>query len=143
MVDATAETVPADILEARRRVAQGVKHARSAAKCVDDESTYILLYTAVHKALNGALLAIGLRVGSGERGHKVLIEEAKRQLGSEHAQLLTRIDRARRKRNNVAYQTDTITSAELKTMKADTVKTLEAVKAFIEQAAGDPPESTA
>jgi hypothetical protein len=135
MVDATTESVPVDISQARERYKQATKHAQSAGKCVDSESTFILLYTAVHKALTGALLAAGLRISSGERGHKALIEAAKAQLGAEHAQLLTRIDRARRKRNSVAYETDTISKAELDAMKTDTIKTLQAVNSFITQAA--------
>ncbi len=69
MIDATTEPVPADINEAARKIAQAMKHAESAEQCVDNESAYILLYSAVHKALAAVLISIGLRVGSGERGH--------------------------------------------------------------------------
>ncbi len=69
MIDATTEPVPADVNEAARKIAQAMKHAESAEQCVDNESAYILLYSAVHKALAAVLISIGLRVGSGERGH--------------------------------------------------------------------------
>lgn len=137
MVDATTESVPADFAEARSRLTQAMKHAQSADNSVDNESAFILLYTAVHKALGATLLSAGLRVGSGERGHVILIREAKTQLGAEHAQLLTRIDRARRKRNSVAYETQTIAEAELKAMKSDTLKTLEEVGRFIQKKAAE------
>jgi hypothetical protein len=138
MVDAVVEsTGSADFAEARRRLTAAMNHARSAEKAVDNESAFILLYSAVHKALGAALLAVGLRVGSGERGHVVLIQEAKKQLGSEHAQLLTRLDRARRKRNNVSYETQTVAEAELKSMTADTLKTLETVGRFVQEKAAE------
>ena len=132
MIDATVEQVPVDLEEARRRLAQAINHARSAERCVDNESAFILLYAAVHKALSGALLAVGKRVAAGERGHVILIREAKNLLGQQHAQLLTRVDRARRKRNTVAYETPRIAAAELDAMKNDTKKTLEAASRFVE-----------
>lgn len=147
MPDATVENVPADRGEARRRLTQARKHLDSARAAVDNESSYILLYSAVHKALSGALLAVGRRVGAGERAHLILISEAKNLLGQEHARLFTRVDRARRKRNNVAYDTTEVTAAELESMQTDTAATLDIVEVFIEthggEAGADAPEEQA
>ncbi len=133
MIDATTEPVPADVNEAARKIAQAMKHAESAEQCVDNESAYILLYSAVHKALAAVLISIGLRVGSGERGHVVLIREAKKHLGAEHAALLSRLDRARRKRNSVSYETEQITDGELVAMKHDAMLTLETAGRFVQE----------
>ena len=138
MPDATSENVQADRGEARRRLTQARKHLDSARAAVDNESAYILLYSAVHKALSAALLAIGRRVGAGERAHLILIREAKNLLGQDHAQLFTRVDRARRKRNNVAYETTEVTAMELQSMQTDTAATLDVVEVFIEAQGGEP-----
>ncbi len=133
MIDATIEPVPADVNEATRKLTQAMKHAKSAEQCVDNESAYILLYSAVHKALAAVLISIGLRVGSGERGHVVLIQEAKKHLGAEHAALLSRLDRARRKRNSVSYETEQIADGELVAMKSDAMLTLETAGRFVQE----------
>lgn len=131
MADATIESAPSDFAEAKRRLSQAVNHTKSADNSEDNESAFILLYAAVHKSLSAVLLAAGLRVSSGERAHVMLIREARNHLPSDHAQLLSRIDRARRKRNNVAYETETIASSELEAMKRDARKTLEEALKFV------------
>ena len=132
MIDATVKQDKVDIAEATRKLTQAVKHSQSAESCADNESAFILLYAAVHKALSAVLLSLGLRVDSGERAHAVLIAEAKKHLAAEHAALLSRLDRARRKRNSVAYETEQIADDELATMKKDTKTTLEAALRFVQ-----------
>jgi hypothetical protein len=133
MIDATVEPVKPDLNAAQAKLLQAMNHARSAERCVDNESAYILLYSAVHKALAAVLLSVGLRVSSGERAHVKLIEEAKKHFGPEHAQLLARVDRARRKRNDVSYETAQIADAVLTAMKVDTKTTLEAALRFVRE----------
>jgi len=133
VIDATVEERKPDVNEATRRFTQAMKHAQSADRCVDNESGYILLYAAVHKAFGAVLVSIGLRVTAGDRGHAVLIQEAKKHLGKEHVQLLSRLDRARRKRNEVAYETAQIANDELATMKKDTLTALGAAGRFIQE----------
>jgi hypothetical protein len=133
MIDATVKQDDPDIPEATRKISQAVKHRTSADGCVDNESAFILLYAAVHKALSAVLLSLGLRVDSGERAHVVLIVEAKKHVGNEHAALLSRLDRARRKRNSVAYETEQIADDELATMKTDTKTTLEVALRFVNE----------
>ncbi len=134
MTDAPIDEVPADFDEVDRKLAQAENHLASAeVEGIDSESAYIILYSAVHKALSAALLAAGRRVGTGERGHVILIQEARRQLGGDYAQLLTRIDRARRKRNRVAYEAEEIGVNELHSLKRAARQTLDAVRAFSEE----------
>jgi len=131
--DARVEAIPADLNEVDRRLSQAAAHLMSADSAeIDPESAYILLYSAIHKALSAALLADGRRVTSGTRGHQVLIQEARALLGQEHSRLLDRLDRARRKRNRIAYETDEIGDQELDAMKESARRTLDAVGRFVD-----------
>lgn len=137
MADARVETVPADFGEVDRKLAQATSHLASAdSGGIDPESAYILLYSAIHKALSAALLADGRRVGSGARAHLVLIQEARQLLGQEHGRLLDRLDRARRKRNRIAYETDEIGDQELDAMKASARRTVDMVTRFVDDRRG-------
>lgn len=133
MIDATVQEVGVDLNEANKGLNQAVNHLRSAERCVDNESAFILLYTAVHKALTAVLLSVGLRVTEGERSHVMLLREAKKHLGREHAELLSRVDRARRKRHDVAYETEEITESVLKGLQNDAKKTLDAALRFVQE----------
>jgi hypothetical protein len=133
VIDAAVQEVGVDLNEARKGLNQAMNHLRSAERCVDNESAFILLYTAAHKALTAVLLSVGLRVTEGERSHVMLLREAKKHLGSEHAELLSRVDRARRKRHDVAYETEEIAEGELKGMQSDVKKTLDAALRFVKE----------
>jgi hypothetical protein len=131
--DAQIDAVPADFNEAARRLAQARNHHGSAqAPGIDNESAYILLYSAAHKAASATLLAAGRRVGSGERAHAVLLAETRRLLGQEHAQLMTRLDRARQQRNRVAYQTQAVSHAELESLRGSALQMIDAAQAFVD-----------
>jgi len=133
VTDARVEAVPADFGEVDGRLSQAAGHLASAdLEEIDPESAYILLYSAAHKALSAALLAVGRRIGSGTGGHVVLIREVRRLLGHEHSRLLDRLDRARRKRNRVAYATDEIGDQELDSMKESARQTIDAVSRFVD-----------
>lgn len=131
--DAQIDVVPADFGEADLRLAQASSHHTSAqAHGVDAESAYILLYSAAHKAASAVLLAAGRRVSSGERGHAVLLVETRRLLGQAHAQLMTRLDRARQQRNRVAYQTQAVSRGELDSLRASAQQMIDAAHAFVD-----------
>jgi uncharacterized protein (UPF0332 family) len=131
--DAQVENVPADFDEADRRLAQARNHHASAqAPGIDNESAYILLYSAAHKAASATLLAAGRRVTSGERGHAVLLAETRHLLGQEHAQLMTRLDRARQQRNRIAYQTQAVSRSELASLRASAQQMIDAAQAFLD-----------
>ena len=133
MIDATVRQGEPDLNGAGQLLMRGMNHAKSAAHCTDNESGYVLLYYAAHKAISAVLLAKGIYIESGERGHKVLISEAKNHFGADHAALLSRLDRARRKRNNVAYGTEEIESAELAAMTNDAKETLGAAYQLVQE----------
>ena len=133
MIDATLQQIPADCDQVGRLIQQARNHQQSAARVVDGESAYILLYSAVHKVLAAALLADGYRVGAGERGHVVLIQSVKERLGAEHATTLTRIDRGRRKRNKVAYESEAVSKGELDALSSNVADTFKAVSAYIKE----------
>lgn len=131
--DAQIEIVPADFNEADDRLRQARNHHASAqVSGIDNESAYILLYSAAHKAASAVLLAAGRRVSSGERGHAVLLAETRRLLGQEHAQLMTRLDRARQQRNRVAYQTQAVSRTELESLRASAQQMVDAAQAFVD-----------
>jgi uncharacterized protein (UPF0332 family) len=131
--EAQIDAVPADFNEADRRLAQARNHNGSAQVAgIDNESAYILLYSAAHKAASAVLLAAGRRVSSGERGHAVLLAETRRLLGQEHAQLMTRLDRARQQRNRVAYQTHAVSGTELESVRASAQQMIDAAQAFVD-----------
>jgi uncharacterized protein (UPF0332 family) len=131
--EAQIDIVPADFNEAGRRLAQARNHHGSAeVPGIDNESAYILLYSAAHKAASAVLLAAGRRVSSGERGHAVLLAETKRLLGQAHAQLMTRLDRARQQRNRVAYQTQAVSRTELESLRASAQQMIDAAQAFVD-----------
>lgn len=134
MIDATVKQGDADFNEATRRLTAAMKHAKSAERCGDDaESAYILLYSAVHKALTATLISVGLRIEPGERGHVVLIDAAKDVLGKEHVELLNGLHRARRKRNDIAYETASVSQGEFEGVKKQAHETLGVAGRFVQE----------
>lgn len=133
MSPARVDLVPADVGEAAVRLEQARRHEAGARlEELDDESGYILLYSAVHKAATAALLAAGRRITAGENAHVLLFRETRRLLGREHAALLDRLDRARRQRHRVAYETEEVGQAQLARLRADTRELLDVVGRLVE-----------
>lgn len=123
-----------DFEEAAKRLAQARDHLASAnLDGTDPQSAYILLYSAAHKATSAALLAAGRRVSAGDGAHKLQISETAKLLGEKHAQLMTRLDRARIQRNRVAYESTTVGQNELTALRNATEETIGAVEAFVEK----------
>lgn len=131
--DAQVDIVPPDFADGDRRLAQARNHRRSAQlPGIDNESAYILLYSAAHKAATAVLAVVGRRVSAGERGHVVMLAEVRRALGQEHAQLMTRLDRARQQRHRVAYETLAVGQAELAALLTATQEAIDAAQRFVD-----------
>jgi hypothetical protein len=79
---------------------------------VDAQSAYGIAYQAALKAMVAALLADGLRVGSGAGGHIVTIKEAGERLDLDPA-VASRIDHLRRTRHRIFYDGDEVSELEL------------------------------
>lgn len=133
MTAAQVDLKPPDFDEAGRRLAQAHGHLASAnVDGVDRQSAYILLYSAAHKATAAALLAAGRKISAGDGAHKLQISETAKLLGQEHAQLMTRLDRARIQRNQVAYESVVVGENELTALRKSAEQTISAAEAFIE-----------
>jgi hypothetical protein len=141
-MSANVDIVPPDFAECDRRLAQARRHLASAdASGVDPESSYILLYSAAHKAASAALLAEGRRVTGGEAAHVVLLREVRRVLGEHHAALLDALDRARRQRHRIAYGTDEVGQAQLASLRAAAERAIEAAASLVEERRAQAPSS--
>jgi hypothetical protein len=131
---ANVDLVPPDFDEADVRLEQARRHQAGARlDGIDNESSYILLYSAVHKAASAALLAAGRRITAGDDAHVLLLRETRRLLGREHTGLIDRLDRARKQRHRVAYETQEIGQAQLASLHAAADELLDVVGALVEE----------
>jgi hypothetical protein len=113
-IRARAEAARADFKLAGRLLDQADNHLKSAAiPGVDREGRFTLLYDAARKASDAVLRAEGRRITRGAGHHIAYLAEAKRLLGSDHEQLLTRVEAARVTRNQAEYQARDVTQTEL------------------------------
>ena len=132
MTHAKVQQVEPDEAAAGELIAQAQTHLDSARiDGVDTQSAYGLAYQAALKAMVAALLANGLRVGSGAGGHIVTIQEARAQLDLDPA-VASRIDHMRRTRHRVFYDGDEVSELELEGALSDA----EAVLAAAAEAVG-------
>ena len=137
MSPAAVDLVPPDLDEAEQRLAQARRHHDSGRlEDVDGESSYILLYSAAHKAASAVLLAAGRRITGGENAHALLLREARRLLPPERSTLLDRLDQARRQRNRVAYAAEEVSRAQLRSLLAATGELIEAAQQFVDERRG-------
>lgn len=119
MTRAKAQRVEPDRIAAADLIAQARAHLESARiDGVDAQSAYGIAYQAALKAMVAALLADGLRVGSGVGGHIVTIREAGERLDLDPA-VAARIDHLRRTRHRVFYDGDEVSELELAGAVAD------------------------
>ena len=115
---ASVDLVPADPVEAERRLDQARRHFETAQiPGSNAASAYLLLYAAAHGAATAALLASGKRVTGGDAAHAVLFSEARRLLGADHEALLERVDVARQLRNGVAYDAADVTDTQIESLR--------------------------
>jgi uncharacterized protein (UPF0332 family) len=113
MTRAKVQRVEPDRVAAAELIAQARAHLESARlDGIDAQSAYGIAYQAALKAMVAALLADGLRVGSGAGGHIVTIERAGPQLDLDPA-VASRIDHMRRTRHRVFYDGDEVSQLEL------------------------------
>jgi uncharacterized protein (UPF0332 family) len=116
---AKPERVEPDRIAAAELIAQARAHLESARlDGIDAQSAYGIAYQAALKAMVAALLADGLRVGSGAGGHIVTIREAGERLDLDPA-AAARIDHLRRTRHRVFYDGDEVSELELTGALAD------------------------
>lgn len=119
MTRAKAQRVEPDRIAAADLIAQARAHLESARiDGVDAQSAYGIAYQAALKAMVAALLADGLRVGSGVGGHIVTIREAGERLDLDPA-VAARIDHLRRTRHRAFYDGDEVSELELAGAVAD------------------------
>ena len=119
MTRAKVQKVEPDRVAAAELIAQARAHLESARlEGVDAQSAYGIAYQAALKAMVAALLAGGLRVGSGAGGHIVTIREAGERLGLDPA-VASRIDHLRRTRHRIFYDGDEVSELELEGALAD------------------------
>lgn len=119
MTRAKVQQVEADRGAASDLIAQAKAHLQSARlDGIDAQSAYGLAYQAALKAMVAALLADGLRVGSGAGGHVVTIREAGERLELDPA-VAARIDHLRRTRHRIFYDGDEVSELELEGALAD------------------------
>jgi uncharacterized protein (UPF0332 family) len=110
---AKVQRVEPDRVAAAELIAQARAHLDSARlDGIDAQSAYGIAYQAALKAMVAALLADGLRVGSGAGGHIVTIERAGTRLDLDPA-VASRIDHMRRTRHRVFYDGDEVSQLEL------------------------------
>ncbi len=113
------QPVEPDRVAASELIAQARAHLESARlKGIDAQSAYGIAYQAALKAMVAALLADGLRVGSGAGGHIVTIKEAGERLDLDPG-VSSRIDHMRRTRHRVFYDGDEVSELELDGALAD------------------------
>ena len=119
MTRAKVQKVEPDSVAAAELIAQARAHLESARlDGIDAQSAYGIAYQATLKAMVAALLADGIRVGSGARGHIVTIQQAEAQLDLDPA-VAARIDHLRRTRHRVFYDGDEVSELELEGALAD------------------------
>jgi uncharacterized protein (UPF0332 family) len=117
---AKVQKVEPDRAAATELIAQARAHLRSARlDGVDSQSAYGICYQAALKAMVAALLADGLRVGSGAGGHIVTIQQAETHLELD-PDVSSRIDHMRRTRHRVFYDGDEVSELELEGALEDT-----------------------
>lgn len=138
MTRAGVDLVPPDLDEARRILEQARRHDASARLAeIDNESSYVVLYSAAHKAATAALLAAGRRVTAGEDAHSVLLRELRKILGSGHTRLVDRLDRARQQRNRIAYESSEVGEAQLESLRRAVSETIAVVDRVIAERRGE------
>jgi uncharacterized protein (UPF0332 family) len=116
---AKVQKVEPDRVAAAELVGQARAHLDSARiDGVDAQSAYAICYQAALKALVAALLADGLRVGSGAGGQIVTIQQAEAHLDLDPA-VASRIDHMRRTRHRIFYDGDEVSELELTGALAD------------------------
>ena len=88
---------------------------------VDPDTGFSAAYLAITKSMGALLAANGMRVKSGAGTHIVLINAAAGFFESDRSarQLFGRIDKLRRVRNQMAYDGDPVTEAELAVVISD------------------------
>lgn len=119
MTRAKVQQVEPDSVAAAELIAQARAHLASARlEGIDAQSAYGIAYQAALKAMVAALLADGLRVGSGAGGHIVTIERAGERLDLDPA-VAARIDHLRRTCHRVFYDGDEVSELELEGALAD------------------------
>lgn len=119
MTRARVQKVLSDRVAASDLIVQARAHLDSARlDGIDAQSAYGIAYQAALKAMVAALLADGLRVGSGVGGHIVTIREAGERLGLD-PRVSARIDHLRRTRHRVFYDGDEVSELELAGAVAD------------------------
>ncbi|HEX7245207.1 MAG TPA: hypothetical protein VF245_06530 [Solirubrobacterales bacterium] len=105
MTDARVEQVPADRVSAREYLAQGKLFFDDAVQGgLSTESRQVLLHQATICACDAILLAAGLRVSVGERGHVLRLETALNQLPEDTSDLFEALDASRAMRVEASYR---------------------------------------
>jgi hypothetical protein len=138
MTDARLEDVPVDLSLARRYVATASRMlGDAAAEALSDEAQYTLLYDAARNAITAALRAHGKRVTAGSRAHVVTITAAKALLAAEHAPDLDRIDRVRRVRHQIEYDTREVSSVEVEAIREPARRIVNAARDVVDAASAD------
>ena len=104
MTEARVEEVPADRVTAREFLRAGRVFLDDAVPPLSNESRQLLLHQAALCACDAILLAAGLRVAGGDRGHIVRLERALDELPGPTDDLLEALDAARARRVEASYQ---------------------------------------
>jgi hypothetical protein len=113
MTEARVEEVPADRVSARVFLEQGRVFLHDASKPLSNESRQVLLHQAAICACDAILLARGLRVSVGERGHLVRLERALDELPGSTDELLEALDAARSQRVEASYRATPVAGASV------------------------------
>lgn len=91
-----------------KRSAKDLLASRATLK-IDEGISYTVAYLAMLRAGRGIMLLRGFRPSNGCQ-HKTVVQFAGKALGREHAGIIERFDRMRRKRNIFTYEIDTAIS---------------------------------
>ena len=131
---AQAVDAPADLLSARRLLAQADRHFASAAiPGVDLDSRFGMLYDAARKAADAIMRAGGRRVTQGIGHHIVFFDEAKRLLPAADSGLVARVEGARNTRNAMEYQAREVTQTEVDELTNAATQFIAAARLYVQQ----------
>ena len=92
-------------LDQVRALILGAEKNLTAAKknlSIDEETTYIMAYSAMLKVARALIFIRGFRPDDGQQ-HKTTIDVAGRILGPDFSDLIAKFDKMRRKRNELTY----------------------------------------
>lgn len=133
MTNARVQDVPVDLTAAYRYLAVAVRmYADSDVAALSDEARYTLAYDAARNAITASLRAAGRRVTAGARSHVVTFAEARRILGSEHVDMLRKLDDMRRVRNEIEYDTREVSASEVLAIRGPAGAIIDAATRFVD-----------